>query len=310
MRKKNEGIVTYIKNGVQETVILNRWNRKKVFDKIFLQKGLVYDLYVNGDITYLEMKNVSFSNYKMCFGCINDTVVVFDNCEFCHIVSLKGSAFQLNHPVFKDEECEIRALYCDDLDINYFDLTGKKVSIDIKGGNNFSFDGNGCNIHNMNLENVYNVNLKNVNMDINNAEQNFYFNNLNGGSSLIAKNCNLNVYVGLVSNLFLKNTSFYCGNELGLYLDFDGLAGSDYSFSTIGDKISFNGIEFENNTRDELTFTDKDFIYGNVYCSRNNLIATLKKIRDAAMEKNHQSANLIEKQMMKRKIKNLSRVDK
>lgn len=126
----NKPTITYIKNGVEKTIIINRFNQKKILEEIYERKYNLVGYYwidykIKNDIELIHFKNYSFHEVNK-IEIPEETICILENCIFqnkvnCHkILKLIGGSFELIDPVLINikEINEKPANRIEDLSIN------------------------------------------------------------------------------------------------------------------------------------------------------------------------------------------------
>lgn len=307
----DEIIINYVKNGVEKKVILNRFNRKKVMDELFIQKGFIFKLDIRREIEYLEMNNFSFPCYDMCFNCINsDTVVVFNNCKFRHSIEFMDGNWQLIAPYFSEDKIVIRGISVKDVNICNFNSNGALATIKMNDIGNFSFIGIGDNII-FYLTDIENILFYDVNVSKLDFNSNIYIDNFkNKNNTVLFKNSNVNVSNLCGYNLFMEQSNLYSNRKIGINLDFEFIYGRDYSIVASDGIISVNDIKRTGKLNEDNTLTDKDFTKESDFVSKVNFISLLKQISSKVYDKYHEDAIEYEKKLIaNKKIKCLKKND-
>ena len=108
---KQKQTITYIKDGKETTITLNRFNQRFVFNKLFY--NYPYDGVSNGrykvrdEITYLEIKNYQFKRHSI-ITCINpETIIILDNCRYDVSIELSEGSYRLIYPTFIENKGNI-----------------------------------------------------------------------------------------------------------------------------------------------------------------------------------------------------------
>ena len=89
----NQPTITYIKNGIEKTIIINRFNQKKVLEQIYEKKYNLVGYYfidykIKDDIEFIHFKNFYFHEVTK-IEIPNDTLCILEDCVFqnkvnCH----------------------------------------------------------------------------------------------------------------------------------------------------------------------------------------------------------------------------------
>lgn len=136
---KIQQTITYIKNGKEKTVKVNKVNKNYILTRIF-KIYTTKEIVIDTNISLIHFKNIVFSANKI--KCRNlRTICIFENCTFKQstspILKLKWGSFELINPNFIDV-AQINGTYLEDFILTISDkntIEQKELSIDISADN-------------------------------------------------------------------------------------------------------------------------------------------------------------------------------
>lgn len=298
-------IITYIKDGKEKTVKLNKLNKERTLNKIFYTRLISNEYKIREEISYLEIKNKEFEPNTI-FSCFyNQTMVVLDNCKFDGL-RLEGCSYQIIEPIFNRNFGSIKGEEIQDLIIDISPTHLQNININISFSENFTLNGNYNYYGNLNLINLENILINNVKMYPDDDR-----------SSLYVRNSNLKINNSTINSLFIKgysleliNTMINSKSELQvLYMQ---IKGRNYAFKTEGSLITLTHNKYYNtNCLDTLVIKDEDLLNPKSNLVKaTNMIAFLESLKEKVLELNKEEAKYLENKLMRKRIKSYDELKK
>ena len=309
---KQRPTVTYIKAGIEETITLNVFNTQKILNKLVqIDKryfGEELTLRPQSDVEVIYLKNFVFeSNTTLEFetNYFNKNVIlILENCIFvANRLKIETKNIEIINPHFL-KSCEI---YVEDVDFINLVLSEETKDIHLE-----AFD---CktllltaapSLRKVKISWCQNIHIKNLN-NLNNSY-------INCSEKLALENSNLKIFPNAkiitlknsqieVSNIItpipeiltLQNSSIIAEEEiflLSLKLEFkDEKTNKDLSPSTLqaGTSIQIGDKRLINQEVDKPLIISEDSLKTNIHLVRQNLLFTLKKLREQINENVEQS---------------------
>lgn len=299
MNAKKE--IVYIKNNIENKVILNKFNTKKIFDELFDQ-----EIDLKEEIDLIHLKNINFPNINSVY-CEKDSIYILENCKFedikfsrtielfngnFHLINLETSRQNITldligtKDVILDFEKEnnykiITGLvfeYCEKIEINSnnsiedLNLKSKKIKL------------NGLyNLKGFNLECLKKLQIGEKNKDTTKI------NLINWGGKIETKKLNL-------TNCIITNDS----NLLPLNITYKELSGENFIIKSKTDIIINNETFSKPKDKDGyITITIKDIIENNL---KNTLTQIKEKIESDFNHIPDESEQTLKKQIEDKKL--------
>jgi len=261
--------VTYIKKGIQKTIVLNKLNKWKVFLDIFeIEKPWNTDkkYSIKKDIEWLQMKNIEFKNHEVINCRNNETVCIFENCKFiandCYYLTFENGIYQLLNCRFGIKTEQIYSIDASDIEFRFKDyqsshlknwlkleLNSKRIKITedkccdkivAYASDKIEIDG---------IFNLTECALFGPKIDIGNKEKRTTIRSLDFSKKLIISGKELN----------LDNCTIVQESEKGIEISAEKINGYDFKLKSKGN-IKINGTVYKKKAENEwVVITWKDF---------------------------------------------------
>ena len=288
MKKINNSTITYIKNGIETTIILTPYNLKKI-SKILFKKSWKYELYLRENIEFVKFTNVNFCFRN--FHTLSDTLIIFDNCNFDSNIKIEnvsnktygGNVEFINPKALSSGQFQITAIFLNDISLVFEESPTYQPKI-FGTSNNLSLKGN--------------IDYGTIEIE----SKKIYLNNVDGiidmyldsKNSIECSNCNLKIKEVSGSdfiftpNLILNNTTIFKEkyNNMPPYklkLEIDKISGKNFTLIIQGEIKIGNNSYITKKGEDYAIITDK-ILNDKKHQSITSLISDLKTIKNIVVE--------------------------
>lgn len=279
--------ITYIKNGVEKTVTINMFNKKRILKEIY-EASHIYGRWddwihykIKADIDFIHFKNFPFQQVRI-IECPEDTICILENCVFqnqkSYELKIRGGNFEFINPTLK-EIGEISSRLQDVKDLSIIITTKpnnqkQKVQLNVNSTIRTISIKDNQNLNNLNVYSLKALINGNLKLDeLNLAAYHIAIGNKEEKTSIIVDQLRTSIIAD--KKMELKNCTIAANSKMfeTFYIEADNLEVEQVALKARKKVVINNCIYHKKENDSELVITDKDL-------SRTNLISVLKGLRD------------------------------